>query len=147
MTRRGSLAYYLAAIVVGCLFTSGIVWLASRYSLHPREGPFLAFYVAGLATGSVMAATGAFLLRFLCRWLGLQKVWQWMLLGMAVGPATVWVFRGLAAPLDSPGWLWLAGVVIGGGAGVIVDYGIWLVVPSGALTACVLYLVDRAFSG
>lgn len=146
MTRRGSLAYYFAAVVVGCLFTSGVVWVASRYSPHPWDGPYLAFYAASLATGSVTAATGAFLLRRICRGFNLRDAWHWILLGAAVAPLTVWVFSRFVFPWWSPTWLWLAGLFLGGGAGVVVRYGLWLAIPAGALTAYILYLVDSAFS-
>lgn len=147
MTRRGTLAYYFVAVVVGCLFTSGFVWVASRYSAHPWEGPYLAFYAASLASGSVTAATGAFLLRLICHGFRLRKAWHWILLGMVAAPLTVWAFSILVLPWGAPTWLWLPGVFLGGGAGVVVTYGLWLTIPSGALTAYVLYLVDSAFSG
>jgi hypothetical protein len=154
MTRRGSLAYYLTAWICGCFFVSFAVWIKSLagrtpanvfFNLHSAFG-LLFFCFFGLLLGFFSSIGGAFVLRLIAAWLRWQRGWQWMLAGAALAPAII-------APL---GWLQDNAVehhrelprivaMVAYGPSVVFEAGAWLAIPSGALTAWVLYRVYMAF--
>ncbi len=154
MTRRGSLAYYLAAWICGCFFMSAAIWLKDLISgaalqMVTRSGAFglLFFYFYGLFLGAVTALLGAFLLRrlmMLARW---ERGWQWTIAGAILAPALVemlgtwWRHTTLRAQ-PAPRWLSLVAY----GPSVVLDSGLWLAIPAGAATAFVLFRIHRAFT-
>jgi hypothetical protein len=153
MTRRGSLAYYLAAWVCGCAFMSVCVWTKNSFTGGEQFGGpsgvisllFAIFY--GLMYSAPATLLGAFLLRCAAHIARSEKAWQWTLLGAAI---TTLLFAAL-------GWLGgasqlrfgkLARFFIGVfcvGPGAVFKSGWWLAIPAGAATAWVLFRTDRAF--
>jgi hypothetical protein len=153
MTRRGSLAYYLAAWICGCFFISAAVWLkdlgnkpVQLVTLTGAAG-LLFFYFYGLLLGAIASLVGAFLLRrlmALARW---EQGWQWALAGAILAPLLIgalgaW-WRHATWPAQ-PGPRWLS--LLAYGPSVVLDAGLWLAIPAGAATAFVLYRIHRAFT-
>ncbi|MFZ0212651.1 MAG: hypothetical protein WBE20_05170 [Candidatus Acidiferrales bacterium] len=153
MTRRGSLAYYLAAWVCGCSFISLCIWAKTSVAGSSEFGGldgivgllFSLFY--GLMYSAPAALLSAFLLRRAARLAKCDKVWQWMLLGTAI---ITLIFAALG---------WMGGLsqmhlerllryfidVFSGGPSMVFKSGWWLAIPAGAATAWVLFRTDRAF--
>lgn len=155
MTRRGTLAYYLAAWVIGCFVISVIVWAFAP----PQEGVPLAaparlliLYFLALAYGAVDILLFAFLLRRAMRLWGTHVIWIWAVAGAVVGTI---VMRLLLWSGDA-----LVGVSSASGRGplgymllafwtapnALRRAGAWEVPVGAAITAVVLCLVDRAFN-
>lgn len=148
MTRRGSLAYYLAAWVCGCLFMSLGMWIAGEHaqSFDGASG-FLFLYFLSLIFGAFTTLLFAFVLRRMTSVLRYQHLWQWLLLGAVLGGGLV---RGL-------GWLRpvlerahqpavRAAVSLVGVVAALPPSAFWVAIPAGAATAFVLYQIHRAFS-
>ena len=152
MTRRGSLAYYLAAWVIGCFVVSIGPWVRGmRMANSGISSNLLFIYFIALVVGAVDLLLYAFLLRIVMRWCKTHALWIWFLAGMSVAyimttllawgertwhrvPAReqggfIIVYRGVfAAPL------------------VLRDSGPWVILLDGAVMGVILCLVDRAFS-
>jgi len=153
MTRRGSLAYYLAAWICGCFFMSALVWLkdlaSAPHQLATPKGAFglLFFCFYGLILGVFASLLGAFLLRRIAvafRW---TQAWQWALAGAVLAPVVIgllggWWRRVMWHPRAPPRWLSLMAF----GPATVLDAGLWLAIPAGAATALVLYRIHRAFA-
>lgn len=143
MTRRGSLAYYLAAIAVGCFIQTACLWLYYVFTDHPHPG-LLNLYFLSLLTGSFTALVFAFLLRRVLQFAHLSARWQWLLAGAALALLLVWGAGSFAITFGlvrkSP--LWMA---ILGGPAVVTLASPWLAVPAGAGTGFVLARIDQAF--
>ncbi len=154
MTRRGSVSYYLAGWVVGCLFMSLAVWLPGRWEpTHwtpefKGASGFLAFYFLGLVFGAFTALLGAFLLRRLAALLSWKESWQWALLGAGLaGLLVLWLGvldREMAERLP-PRPIEFARILLLGGPGAIHPRAVWISFPVGAATAWALHLIQRAF--
>ena len=154
MTRRGSLAYYLAAWICGCFFMSALIWVkdltaGASFELITMRSAFglLFFSFYGLILGAAAALLGAFLLRRLMTLVHWEYAWQWALAGGALAPILVgalgawWRHATLAPVRAGPRWLSLLAF----GPSVVLEAGLWLAIPAGAATAFVLYRVHRAF--
>jgi hypothetical protein len=153
MTRRGSLVYYLAAWIIGCVFMSLAIWLrdtgsATLGQLSFRTGfGILLFCFYGLVFGACAALLGAFLLRRLAFWLQWNHPGPWVAAGAGLATVLItvlgaWGRRVTAAPRVVPKWVQLATF----GPKIVLDTGWWLALPVGAATAFVLYRVHRAFA-
>jgi hypothetical protein len=155
MTRRGTLAYYLAAWVIGCFVLSVMAWGLAR----PQEGVPLAaparlliLYFLSLAYGAVDMLLFAFLLRRAMRLWGTHNLWLWMFAGAVLGAALVrlllWSGDALvgASPLSGRGPLSYLLLAFWTAPNALRLAGIWQAPIGGALTAIVLCLVDRAFN-
>lgn len=157
MTRRGSLAYYLAAVVVGCFFTAagvaGIGEASLRLSRAGLRDLFLLYFLA-LAYGWFTLLVFAFVLRR-CAGAGKsQRGWAWAAWGALLSPALVWTLYGVwhvvLAPRVPGGpqliWWMIFGAAIG-----IAEFASSRLAATvcagaiGAATALVLYRVQRAF--
>lgn len=153
MTRHGSVAYYLAAWVCGCIFMSSAVWLrdvmgpAIGFVSFDRAFGLLIFCFYGLILGVVAALLGGFVLRrlaFLLKW---RNAWEWVVGGAILAPILFLIlgsFAKTAAAGERPLPTWLK--FISYGPALVLDAGLWLAVPAGAATAWVLYRVHRAFA-
>jgi hypothetical protein len=155
MTRRGSLAYYLAAWICGCFFMSVCVWARSMVSADSARGEYSIagysgfFFVVfcGLLYGAATALIGAFLLRRLMRALKWRSAVQWIVAGGVLAPALIWLVAELAhrtsaSSVPAPTFV----SVLIGGPKMVIAVGWWLAIPAGAATAYVLYRIDRAFA-
>ena len=156
MTRRGTLAYYLAAWVIGCFVVSVPLSLEdSSAGPSSRAALFLTTYFFALIFGAADSLLFAFLLRRLMRWLGTHAVWAWLLAGacLALVLALLLVWGGdavqrlseIAGPFQEPmeyvlALVWMAPDALRRG-GVL-----WQAPIDGAAGAVVLCLVDRAFN-
>ena len=154
MTRQGSLAYYLAAWVCGCLFMSSFVWARAVIVHSPDIADlgvafsFLVFNFYGLMLGAPTALLVGFLLRRAARLAKYQRSWQWMILGATLSSALIVAFWFLDGIKNMTGRTMASRAVsfFGTGPQIVVDSGWWLAVPAGAATAWVLYRVHRAFA-
>lgn len=153
MTRRGSLVYYSAAVVVGSatlavffyVFALGMGRVDSR-SNWARDIILINFYAIPL--GMFPQLLFAFLLRRLATRMAWRGVWAWCAGGMGVTFLTVWALGMLGEVVErvpgSPMWRFpLLFLLVG--PRLIAREGIWLTLPSGGLTAVVLNRIHRAF--
>lgn len=152
MTRQGTLAYYLAAWVIGCFIVSLLVWfIAVASGQPPRAAMLLEMYFFALVFGAVDALLFAFVLRRIMRWWGTHALWPWLLAGAGVAFAlilllaeanTAWI--NWNAPVNGPIHIVLEALLAAPSA---LRYGgLWQVPIEGAAMAAVLCLVDRAFN-
>ena len=153
MTRRGSLAYYLAAWVCGCFFMSLAIWVkdlssaASQIVTERGAAGLLFFYFYGLLLGLVTALVGAFILRRLMQLSRWARAWQWTLAGAVLAPLLMgalglWWRHHFVRAGSAPGLVSL----IAYGPSIVLDAGLWLAIPAGAATAYVLYRIHRSFA-
>jgi hypothetical protein len=153
MTRRGTLAYYLAAWVVGCFVVSLLAFLFGPQNA-PTEGAagLLILYFLSLAYGAVDILLFAFLLRRAMRLWGTHNLWIWLGAGAAIGSALVrlllWSGDTLtgASSLSGRGLLAYLLLAFWTAPNALRLAGIWQAPAGGAATAAVLCLVDRAFN-
>jgi hypothetical protein len=151
MTRQGTLAYYLAAWVIGCFIVSlmaGVIDVLGGHAVWASM--LLELYFFALVFGAVDILLFAFLLRRLMRWWATHAVWIWLLAGAGMGFALV-VLLG-EANTAWPRWNSLDGALgffltaIFGAPDVLRHAGLWQAPIEGAAIAAILCLVDRAFN-
>jgi hypothetical protein len=156
MTRRGSIVYYLAALVVGSFFLAGayqLRWLGMPLSSAERARGRLYDYFFGLVFAACTLLLSAYFLRKVTSWLGLKNVWLWVSAGAGVTLATVWTLGGLGTLLlfrmDLPSFLLLPLFYALVGPAMLLKepfwLPLWLPILTGAPTAFVLYKIHRAF--
>jgi hypothetical protein len=155
MTRRGTLAYYLAAWVVGCFVLSVIAWAFSApQDGVPMDPParLLVLYFLSLLYGAPDMLVFAFLLRATMRLFKSHMLWLWIVGGGVLGTALVrlllWSGDSLVGATASSGRgpLGYLLLVFWTAPNALRRAGIWQAPVGGALTAVVLCLVDRAFN-
>ena len=151
MTRRGSLAYYLAAWVIGCFVVAFLQWVgeAAAGEIHPAS-ILLTTYFFALIFGAVAALVFAVLLRASMRLLGTHRLWIWFVSGAALSFVEIFVLIHSQNALLSIrsgefGQFFFAAVL--NAADTLSGRNLWQVPIDGAVTAVVLCLVDRAFAG
>ncbi len=149
MTRGGSVAFYLVAVVVGCLFiTAGLV------VLRPGLGPsLLLIYLLSIAYGGSSVVVFAFLLRRITAAFGWNLLWQWLGTGAALAWILVWgghfVVLGLirlmqVSPQLGDFLFKIVATPLTGGPLFAVVLGLgWISILVGAATASVLYRVHH----
>lgn len=150
MTRQGSLAYYLAAWVIGCFIVSFLRWTGDALAgnLEPASG-LLTTYFFSLVFGAIAILAFSFLLRRSMRLLGTHALWAWFVSGGAMALLLIFVLlrtRGAFVSIRSNeiGEI-LFGAILKA-AGVFAGRNLWQAPVDGAFTAVVLCLVDRAFA-
>jgi hypothetical protein len=158
MTRRGSLAYYLAAWVCGSFFFAAACFFSapksSDYGLTPDARGFLAAIFFVLAFGWVFTLGFALLLRLLASLLPAGRARGWTISGgvLALLPALVIAFLPRSS-MEGPGWLRFLEELssLGGANGFRRPFhatvGAVSMMFAGMATAYVLYRVNRAFAG
>jgi hypothetical protein len=155
MTRRGTLAYYLAAWVIGCFVISLMVWLfAPAQEGAPLAAParLLILYFLSLAYGAVDILLFAFLLRRSMRLAKTHNIAIWTVAGAILGAVLVrlllWSGDALVgvSSLSGRGSLDYLLLAFWTAPNALRRAGIWQAPIGGALTAIVLCLVDRAFN-
>jgi len=152
MTRKGSLAYYLAAVVCGSFFFTLAQFIIGR----PNQGgvtdlarSFLFAFFLETIFGCVPQLLAAFVLRRLAVPLHWTEAWHW-----AVGGAGTFLLVLIALSVAGAAFDSIAG---GSRVALIGQYffrqaadslhgGIWQALVAGALTALVLFAVNRAFA-
>jgi hypothetical protein len=156
LTRRGSLAYYLAAWVCGTFFFAAAQFIGRPPSgrfVPPASRNFLFQYFYDLATGWIAILFLAFLLRVLCRKLRWTAALAWILCG---GVLTALIGAGMSFLPGSwtarAEWLQFLKEIfeLGGENGFKVSggraVGAGVTVLAGMATAFVLFRVEKAFS-
>ncbi len=147
MTRRGSLAYYLAAWVCGCLFLS-LSFLSIRWDVwdHTIKGIFFTYFVS-LTTAALPLLVMAFLVRRIAIRFGWAHAWQWAASGALLLLIAIAVFGSIGLWIESifgtvP---YPAALVFQGSAILVMDRGVFSAIPAGMATALVLHAIHRAF--
>ena len=149
MTRQGTLAYYLAAWVIGGFFVALAGWVIDVRQGEPASAArFLTGYFLVLIFGAVDCLLFAFLLRRVMRLLRAQATWVWFVTGAVVATVLVLILVRVAGFLllhsDEAvfGYVFKAVLVA---PSVLRLSGLWQVPIEGAATGAVLSLIDRAF--
>ena len=151
VTRRGTLAYYLAAWVIGCFFVAVMLWIIAAWSGESAGASmFLRLQFLALIFGAPGALLFALLLRRFMRWWGTHDLWKWALTGAWLAVVSVLLLVPLYNEFSrylnfNPGSLGFLLVIILAGPGLLWHAGLWQVPLEGAATAAVLCLIDRAF--
>ena len=156
MTRHGSLAYYLAAWVCGCLFATVAFWLdihvlriSSMQDAFIQVG-LLAFYFFGLLLGAVPSLLFGWGLRRLMKPFPKSGVWVWAAAGAILALLLVWLLGGVEHLARDPRFLPYSALPIWPflivGPAYLAEGPLWLMLPVGAATAAVLFAVERAFT-
>lgn len=153
MTRRGSLAYYFAAITLGSFFLAVTYFGYSLATGAPRENigrDFLVTYFFTVMLTLLPMLLWAFLLRRAAvafRW---SAPWPWMLAGaalfLALMQALGWLGNAVQTDKLVVEWWRMALMFVLVGPMLAVQQPFWLPLPAGAVTAFLLYRVQRAFA-
>jgi hypothetical protein len=152
MTRSGSIAYYLAAVVCGSFFFTLAQFIIGR----PNVGGvgdlarnFIYAFFLETIFGCVAQLLAAFSLRRLASPLKWTEAWHWAVGGAGVFLLVLYVLSLLGAAFNH----YMGGTraeqfgkYIFSQAADTLHGGIWQALAAGALTALVLFAVNRAFS-
>ncbi len=152
MTRKGSIAYYLAAVVCGSFFftlAQFVIGRANHGGFGDLARNFLFAFFLESIFGCVPQLLAAFVLRRLATPLRWTEAWHW-----AVGGAGVFLLVLFALSLLGAGFNRIAGDTriaplgqyLFSQAADSLHGGIWQALAAGALTALVLFAVNRAFT-
>lgn len=156
MTRRGSLAYYLTAWIVGCFFMTLAIFVVGPTAspgvglgLSETASSFIFVYFIGLIVGASTALFYGFLLRRLMIWTHANRIWQWTIVGAALAIPIVfalrWVkhFRDLLSILP-----FFMSVLMGAGLANVAEnnHNVLAAALAGAATSATLFYVHRAFA-
>lgn len=150
MTRRGTLAYYLAAWVIGCFVVAFLQWLGEALAGNfGTASILLTTYFFSLIFGAVAILLFAFLLRRSMRLLKTHAVWAWFSWGAIVAFLEIGALLHAQNALLSFrsgefGEIFFAAVL--NAADSLAGRNLWQAPVGGAITAVVLCLVDRAFA-
>ena len=149
MTRRGTLAYYLAAWVIGCFVVAFLQWAGEAFAGEIHTAAFLlTTYFFALAFSAVAILIFGFLLRSAMRLLGTHALWTWFLAGAILSflevEALVRAQSALISIRSRPFGEFLFAVALNP-ADALAGRNFWQAPVAGAMTALVLCLVDRAF--
>jgi hypothetical protein len=149
MTRHGTLAYYLAAWVIGCFVVSLLLWAGDALAGDFETGStLLTTYFFSLAFGAAAVLLFAFLLRRSMRALGTHSLWAWSVSGAVLAFLEIWALIHAQSALLSIrsgefGEIFFGAVLKA--ADALAGRNLWQAPVDGAITAVVLCLVDRAF--
>ena len=150
MTRHGTLAYYLAAWVIGCFVVAFIFWLIGSVQLGSASSSVLletCFFA--MMVGAVDSLLFAFLLRQAMHLLGARNAAVWGLAGAGLSFllvfALAWVFGKLTGSMQQGPAYFLSSFVFAGPEAMWRS-GPWQAPLEGASVAAVLCLIDRAFN-
>lgn len=150
MTRRGTLAYYLAAWVIGCFVISFLQWLGETLAgTFHTAAILLTTYFFPLIFGAIAILLFAFLLRRSMRLAGTHALWAWFLAGTILAFVEVWVLiraQGALLSIRSGAFSEIFFAVVLKAADSLAGRNLWQAPVGGAITGMVLCLVDRAFA-
>jgi len=150
MTRHGTLAYYLAAWVIGCPVVALVFWLIESVQTgSASSSALLEICFFALMSGALDSLLFAFLLRRMMHRVGTRNAAAWGLTGAAFSFALVfllaWIFQKLpGSMLQGPAYFLSSFVFTGPEA--MWRSGWWQAPIEGAGIGAVLCLVDRAFN-
>ncbi|HKF53740.1 MAG TPA: hypothetical protein VKB26_15595, partial [Candidatus Acidoferrales bacterium] len=151
MTRRGSLAYYLAAWVCGCFFMSATIWLNNVWVPTGRAVSDLLFiYFLYLMNGALPMLLFGFVLRRTTNSMHWRRTWQWIAAGAVLAPALTALLGTMSwwQVFQGSGWRdWISSYLLSSSATFVPPKWMSIVTaPAGAATAWVLSRIDRAFA-
>lgn len=151
MTRRGTVAYYLAAWVIGCFVVSLLQWIGDAIAGDLRPvSVLLTTYFFSLVFGAFAVLLFSSLLRLSMRLLGTHNLLVWPLAGGLLALLLIAGFihaqGALLAVRSGPLGELLIGVALKA-ADASGGRNFWQAPVDGAITGLVLCLVDRAFAG
>jgi hypothetical protein len=158
MTRRGSLAYYLAAWVCGSFFIGLGLWIFAGWGRATGSSGFqgiwgfLFFCFLGLLSGACTTLLFAALVRRVVSLIPSAALWHWLLVGAGAGLAVTWGLAALGDLLEETAvdihssLLSLVLLLVVGGPSLVWDQQWWLPIPAGAATAALLFYIHRAFA-
>ncbi|HLW98807.1 MAG TPA: hypothetical protein VKR82_09190 [Candidatus Acidoferrales bacterium] len=151
MTKRGSLAYYLAAVVCGSFFFTLAQFLIGRDNAGTSNwaSDFLFAFFIETIFGCIPQLIAAFVLRRLASPLRWTQAWHW-----AIGGAGVYLLVFMVLEIAGAAFDRVAGgrsfsrfgLYLFGQPTRSIGGGIWQVLVAGALTSLVLYSVNNAFT-
>jgi hypothetical protein len=150
MTRHGTLAYYLAAWVIGCPVVALVFWLIESVQTgSASSSALLEICFFALMSGALDSLLFAFLLRRMMHGFGTRNAAAWSLVGAALAFVLVfalsWIFSKLPGSMQQgPGYFVRSFAFAGPEA--IWRSGWWQAPIEGGGIAAVLCLVDRAFN-
>lgn len=150
MTRRGSLAYYLAAWVCGCFFMALTIWLSSLWLPTARSVSDLLFvYFLYLMSGVLPMLLFGFVLRRIANGMHWAHAWHWLVGGAILAPALTALLGVMSSSqiFQGGGWHdWISSYLLSTSAIYVPPSWTSIVTaPAGAATAWVLFRIDRAF--
>ena len=153
MTRRGSVVYYMTAVVFGSLFLAASSFLYDRFvpQISPPviAGAFLQSYFSVVVTSFVPLLTASFALRRLAVQFRWTRIWNWLAAGAVTFVAVQWTLaRGgeaLAPPGEFDGWRGILFGLFSYGSIRILESPIWLTALPAVATSYMLFAVYRAF--
>ena len=150
MTRHGTLAYYLAAWVIGCPVVALVFWLIeSVHTGSASSSTLLEICFFALMSGALDSLLFAFLLRRVLHVLGTRNAVVWGLTGGALSLVLVftlaWIFERLTGSMQQ-GLAYFLSLFVFTAPEAIWRSGWWQTPIEGAGIAAVLCLVDRAFN-
>jgi hypothetical protein len=146
MTRRGSIAYCLAAWVIGSFIVALVFSFASDQS--SSASVLIELYFFALIAGAVDLLLFALLLRRIMRLLGTHRLWAWALAGAGLFAILTYLLAGISQKLPEAlqiGMFRIVANIVFSGPQALRLAGLWQAPIEGALMATVLCLVDRAF--
>jgi hypothetical protein len=150
MTRHGTLAYYLAAWIVGCPIVALVFWLMQSVQTgSASSSALLEICFFALMCGVADSLLFAFLLRRAMHLLQSRNIAVWGLAGAVLSFALVflltWTFGKLGGALQQGPSYFLTSFIFAG-PDVIWHAGSWQAPLDGAGIGAVLSLIDRAFN-
>lgn len=154
MTRSGSIAYYLAAVVCGSFFLAAsyygfFLWTGASSRNWGRD--FLFIYVITIPLALLPQLLSAWLLRRLALRVAPRSLPVWLAAGTVIWLAVLWSVGQLGAAVQAiraPAALPDAKVAVMFllvGPMYASQQPLWIPMPAAAATAGVLFLVHRAF--
>jgi len=149
MTRHGTLAYYLAAWIIGCPVVALFYWLiGATQAGSASAGALFEICFFALLVGIGDALLFAFLLRRVMHVINARKIVIWTVAGALLASALIFLFAQAWHRLqDSPqGAAAFATTFLFAGPGAMWNTGWWQVPIEGAGIGAVLGLIDRAFN-
>ena len=156
MTRRGSLAYYLASWICGGLFLTVAMYVQERSSPSGMGiGPtgagaaILTTYFLILIFCAFLSVIFAFLLRVTMDRLHAESIWAWILAGVVLSMPLTWGVRWASRATDAAGVQGAPrqiAVFLFLGVRGIAEHHPLLGLPAAGLNAAVLFLIHRAFT-
>ena len=150
MTRRGTLAYYLAAWVIGCFVVAVLQWIADAFAgSMGTASALLITYFFSLVFGAVTILLFAFLLRRCMRLMKAGSLWIWVVSGAALAfvliIALIHAQNALLSMRSGQFGELFFGLILKA-VDSLSGHNLWQAPVAGATTAAVLGLVDRAFA-
>src|SRR5690242_4416875 len=150
MTRRGTLAYYLAAWVIGCFVVALLQWTGEAAAGEIRTASILlTTYFFTLVFGAATILLFAFVLRRGMRMMRTHALWAWLLSGAILSVLEILALAHVRSALVSIRWGEFGDILsaaVLNAAASMSGRDLWQVPVDGATTASVLCLVDRAFA-